>query len=152
MMRWLAGIAVLLPLLAGSTDRCPEPSYPDLKNCPFPADPSLVQGKLLGWLRVEVGQELIHTLTWCDPDADSAAVEIVAAPPGVQLVNRPKVSSYTLLWTPRAPGVASIVVRVTDKPISAKPQSSTGTILVQVVPRGQRLGLSPAPRGCGGQP
>jgi hypothetical protein len=152
MMRGLMGVIVLLPLLVGSASRCPEPNYPALKDCPFPVDPHLVQGRLLGWIRVEVGQELIHTLTWCDPEGDAATVEILAAPEGVQLVNRPKTFSYTLLWTPRVPGVSAIVVRVTDKPDAARPASSIGTVLVQAVPQGRRLGLSPAPRGCGGQP
>lgn len=149
-MRWLMGVIILLPLLVGGGNRCPEPKYPDLKHCPFAVDPDLVQGKLLGWLRVEVGREIIQTLTWCDPEDDSAQVEILAGPEGAQLVNRPRTSSYTLLWRPRAAGVAAIVVRVTDKPADAEPASSIGTILVQAVPRGQRLGLSPAPRGCGG--
>jgi hypothetical protein len=152
MMRGLTSVIILLPLLVGGGGRCPEPNYPDLKDCPFPVDPNLVRGKLLGWIRVEVGQELIHTWTWCDPDGDPATAEILAGPEGVQLVDRSKTSSYTLLWRPRVPGVAAIVVRVTDKPIDAEPRSSIGTVLVQAVPRGQRLGLSRGPRGCGGQP
>ncbi len=152
MARGLTSMIVLLPLLVGADSRCPEPNYPDLKDCPFPVDPNLVQGKLLGWLRVEVGQELIHTLTWCDPDGDPAEVELLVGPDGVQLVNRPKTSSYTLLWTPRVSGVAALVVRVTDKPVDAEPRSSVGTILVQAVPHGQRFGLSRGPGGCGGRP
>jgi hypothetical protein len=152
MTRGLTSVVVLLPLLVGAGSRCPEPHYPDLRDCPFSVDPTLVRGKLLGWIRVEVGQELIHTLTWCDPEGDLAEVEILAGPEGLQLVNRPKTSSYTLLWTPRVPGVTAIVVRVTDKPVGAEPGSNIGTLLVQAVPRGQRLGLSRGPRGCGGQP
>ncbi len=139
---------ILLPLLVGGNSRCPEPNYPELGDCPFEVDPNWVVGRFLGWLRVEVGQRLTHTRTWCDPEGDPATAEIVAGPEGVQLVNKPKVSSYTLLWTPREPTIAAIVIRVTDQPTHAQPQSATGTILVQVVPRGQKT----APKGCGSPP
>jgi len=147
-MRTLASVVILLPLLIGGTSRCPEPNYPDIEDCPFAVDPNLVVGQFLGWLGVEAGQRLTHTRTWCDPEGDPAAAEIVAGPAGVQLINKPKVASYTLLWTPRQPMIAAIVVRVTDQPSNAQPKSATGTLLVQVVPRGQRL----APKGCGAPP
>lgn len=148
MMRWLAGAAVVLPLLIGGNRPCPEPNYPDIRNCPFPVDPNLVVGKLLDWIRLEVGQELIHTRRWCDPESDPARAEIIAGPEGVQIINKPKISSYTLLWRPRQPMTAAIVVRVTDEPAHGEPKSADGTILIQVVPRGQR----PGPRLCGGPP
>ncbi len=146
--RTLASIVVLLPLLVGGSGPYQEPKYPNVEDCPFEVDPNLIVGRYLGWLRVEVGQRLTHTRTWFDPEGDPATAEIVAGPEGVQLVNRPKVSAYTLLWTPRQPGIAAIVVRVTDNPSNARPQSTTGTILVQVVPRGYK----PAPKGCGSPP
>jgi len=147
-MRWLVNVAVLLPLLVGGNTRCAAPEYPDIKSCPFPADPNLIQGALLGWIRLEVGQKLTHTRTWCDEEGDPANAELVSAPDGVRLINKSKVSSYTLLWTPTQPTTAAIVVRVTDKPPNRPPKSSTGTILVQVAPRGTHF----APKGCGGPP
>jgi hypothetical protein len=149
MMRWLTGVAVVLPLLIGGTRPCPEPNYPDIRSCPFPADPNLVVGKLLDCIHLEVGQKLIHTRTWCDPEGDPARAEIVSGPEGVQIVNKPQISSYTILWTPRQPMIAAIVVRVTDEPAHGQPKSADGTILVQVMPRGERR---PAPRLCGGPP
>jgi len=146
-MRWLIGMAVVLPLLVGGSGH-PEPGYPDIKNCPFEVDPNLVVGKFLGCIRLEVGQDLIRTFTWRDAEGDPAEAEILSAPKGVQLINKPRTSSYTLLWTPREPMTAAIVVRVTDKPLDARPQSETGTILIQVVARKPLL----APKGCGGQP
>jgi len=148
MMRWLVGAAVVLPLLVGGTRPCPEPNYPDLKDCPFPADPNLIAGKLLECIRLEVGQKLIHTRTWCDPEGDPARAEIVSGPRDVQLINKPRTFSYTILWTPRQPMTTAIVVRVTDEPAHGEPKSADGTILIQVAPRGQR----PAPRLCGGPP
>lgn len=147
-MRWLVNVVVLLPLLVGGNRRCPVPEYPDLESCPFPADPNLIQGVLLGWVRLDVGQKLTHTRTWCDEEGDPADAELVSAPDGVRLINKSKVSSYTLLWTPTQPTTAAIVVRVTDKPLDCPAKSNVGTILVQVVPRGAHL----APKGCGGPP
>ena len=145
-MRWLMSGIILLPLLLGGRPRCPEPSYPALEDCPFAVDPNLVVGTLLGWVRLEVGQRLTRTEKWCDEEGDPAEVEIVTAPDGVRLISKSKISSYTLLWTPTQPMTAAIVVRVTDKPLDREPKSSTGTILVQVVPRGTHF----APKGCGG--
>jgi len=147
-MRWLLCAMVLLPLLVGGGNPCPEPNRPDIKNCPFAADPNLVVGVLLDCVRLEVGQRFAYTRTWCDPEGDPADARIVSGPEGVQIVNRPKTGAYTLLWLPRAPMTTAIVVRLTDKPAHGEPKSATGTILVQVVPRGQRS----APRQCGGQP
>jgi hypothetical protein len=148
MVRWMSCVLVLAPLLVGAAAPCPEPNRPDIRACPFPVDSSLVVGTLLDWVRLEVGQKFTYTRTWCDPDGDPAEVEIVSGPEGVQIVNKPKTGAYTLLWLPRTPMTAAVVVRVTDKPAHGDPNSAIGTILVQVVPRGQR----PAPRQCGGQP
>jgi hypothetical protein len=148
MVRWLASAVVLLPLLIGGNSLCPEPNHPDPADCPFPVDPNLVVGTLLDWVRLEVGERFIYARTWCDPEGDPAEAEVVSGPAGVQIVNKPKISSYTLLWTPREPMTTAIVVRVTDRPIRGQPNSAVGTILIQVVPREQQ----PAPRLCGGQP
>jgi len=141
-------LVVVLPLLIGTNSPCPEPNYPSLEDCPFPVDPNLVNGKLLGWLRVEVGQQLAHTRTWCDPDGDSAVVEILDAPEGVTIINKPRIASYTLLWRPASPTITAIVVRITDSPITGQPESDVGTLLVQVVPATKQS----VPRLCGGQP
>ena len=160
-MRWLVSMVILLPLLVGGTPRRTEPNYPRLEDCPFPADPNLVVGKLLACVRVELGQPMIHTRTWHDPDGDPAQVKILNAPPGVRIVNRPRTGSYTILWTPTRLQTCAIVVQVTDQPTHGRPRSDTGTILIQVVPGGQHwapkreispLGSRPAPRGCGGPP
>ncbi|MEN6576628.1 MAG: hypothetical protein ABFD90_09815 [Phycisphaerales bacterium] len=139
---------ILLPLLVGGKTEVSAPNYPNLMDCPFEVDPNLVVGKLLGWVRVELGKELIHTRPWYDPNGDLARVEVVSGPAGVRIVNRPKTNSYTLFWTPKEVQTCAIVVRVTDAPRTGEPKSDTGTILVQVVPRGKHL----APRGCGGPP
>ena len=148
MARTLMGLVVVVPLLIGTNGPCPKPNYPAIENCPFPVDPNLVEGKLLGWLRVEVGKQLAHTRPWCDPDGDSAVVEILDAPEGVKIINKPRIASYTLLWRPARPTITAIVVRITDRPITGQPESDIGTLLVQVVPATK---LS-APRLCGGQP
>jgi len=148
MMRFLASLVLVLPLTVGTRGPCTEPNYPAIEDCPFPVDPNLVVGKLLAWVRLEAGEELIHTRTWCDPNGDPATVEIVDGPEGLRLVDRPKTQSYTLLWRPKGPGITAIVVRVTDKPSRRRPLSDTGTILVQVLPAGRRRTASP----CGGQP
>ncbi len=147
-MRWLASTMILLPLLVGSAAPHTEPNSLRLEDCPFAVDPNLVVGKLLAWVRVEVGRQWIHTRTWSDPEGDPAEVRILKGPPGVQIVNRPNVHSYTILWTPTQIMTTAIVVQATDRPARGQPASSVGTILVQVVPRGQR----PAPHGCGGPP
>jgi hypothetical protein len=139
---------ILLPLLVGGVPQRAEPNYPRLEDCPFPVDPNLVVGKLLACVRVELGQPMIHTRTWYDPDGDPAQVKILKGPEGARIINRPKTGSYTILWTPRQIMTTAIVVQVTDQPSHGRPKSDTGTILIQVVPRGQRL----APRGCGGPP
>lgn len=146
MARVLVGMVVLLPLLLGTKPPCPEPNRPPIADCPFAVDPNLVVGKLLGWVSIEVGQELAHTRRWCDPDGDSAVVEILHGPRGLELVNRPKTASYTLLWKPRRPMTATVVLRVTDKPAQGRAKSDTGTILVQVLPPRRRV----APGLCGG--
>ncbi len=147
-MRILAGVIVLLPLVIGSSEPCPEPNYPSVQECPFPIDPNLVTGKLLGWLRVEVGRALTDTRVWCDPDGDPAVVEVLSGPEGVKLVNRPKTGSYTILWTPRQPMTTALVLRVTDNPGRGEAKSDTGTILIQVLPPQSRRAAKP----CGGQP
>jgi hypothetical protein len=147
MIRWLASVAVVAPLLIGSSP-CPEPNTIDIRSCPFAADPSLVVGRLLDCVCLEIGQPFMQTRTWCDPEGDPARAEILAGPEGVQIIDRPKTSSYTLLWTPRQPMIAAIVIRVTDEPAHGEPKSADGTILIQVAPRGRR----PAPRLCGGPP
>jgi hypothetical protein len=147
-MRPIAGLLILLPLLVGGNAPGPDPNYSRIEDCPFKVDPNLVVGKLLGWVRIELGKELIHTRTWRDPNGDLAKVEIVSGPDGARIVNKPKTGSYTIFWTPRQIQTTAIVVRVTDDPRSGQPKSDTGTILVQVVPRGQRQG----PRGCGSPP
>lgn len=147
-MRWFVSMVILLPLLVGGVPQRAEPNYPRLEDCPFPVDPNLVVGKLLACLRVELGQPMIHTRTWYDPDGDPAQVKILKGPEGARIINRPKTGSYTILWTPRQIMTTAIVVQVTDQPAHGRPKSDTGTILIQVVPRGPRL----APRGCGGPP
>lgn len=147
-MRWLISVIILLPLLVGGSTPRPEPDYPRIEDCPFEVDPNLVVGKLLACVRIELGKELIHTRTWFDPNSDPAKVSIVSGPEGVQIVNKPKTGSYTIFWRPRQIQTTAIVVRVTDDPRSGEPKSDTGTILVQVVPRGQRI----APKGCGSPP
>ena len=148
MARTLMSLIVVLPLLIDTNGPCPEPDYPSLADCPFPVDPNLVEGKLLGWLQVKVGQQLTHTRTWCDPDGDSVTAEIVSGPEGVRLINKPRITSYTILWRPKHLTTAAIVVRVTDNPITGSPKSDVGTLLVQVVPKLKR---SPS-GGCGGRP
>jgi hypothetical protein len=150
-MRWMLALSILLSLLVGSNAPNPEPIYPRIEDCPFPADPNLVVGKLLGWVRVELGKELIHTRTWSDPNGDSARVEIVSGPDGARIVNKPRTGSYTIFWTPRQIMTTAIVVRVTDEPLTGPPLSDTGTILVQVVPRGQRTTVHQG-GGCGSPP
>jgi hypothetical protein len=147
-MRWILGLSILLPLLVGSNAPAPQSNYPRIEDCPFKVDPNRVVGKLLGWVRVELGKELIHTRTWHDPNGDPAKVEIVSGPEGVKLVNKPNIGSYTIFWTPSQIMTTAIVVRVTDDPQSGKPLSDTGTILVQVVPRGQRVATARG-GGCG---
>jgi len=149
-MRWILALSILLPLLVGSNIPAPQPNYPRIEDCPFPVDPNLVVGRLLGWMRVELGKEIIHTRTWSDPNGDLATVEIVSSPEGVKLVNKPKTGSYTIFWTPRQIMTTAIVVRVTDDPRSGKPKSDTGTILVQVVPPGRRAVSRGG--GCGSPP
>ena len=148
MMRWLTSTMMMLPLLLGSAAPRPEPNHPRLKDGPFAVDANLVEGKLLACVRAEVGRQMIHTRTWSDPEGDPATVKVLKAPKGVQLIDRPKTRSYTILWTPTRIETVAIVVQVTDQPAKGQPASSVGTILVQVVPHGQQ----PAPRGCGGPP
>jgi len=148
MTRKLLSLVVLLPLVVGTSGPSQEASYRRLEDCPFPADPNLVIGKLLGWVRVEVGQQLAHTRTWSDPDGDSSVIEILDGPDGVKLINKPRIHSYTLLWRPTSPMTTAIVIRITDKPIRGQAKSDTGTLLVQVVPAQKRA----TPRLCGGPP
>jgi len=147
-MRVLAGIMVLLPLLVSGGEARFVPEQRGVEECPFPFDQSLVEGRLLGWLQVEVGRPVAHTRTWSDPDGDAAVVEIVKGPPQATVINKPKINSYMLLWTPQEPMVTAIVVRVTDRPLTGEPKSDTGTILIQVLPRQRQR----APRLCGGPP
>jgi hypothetical protein len=147
-MRTLLSVVVLLPFLIGTSSSGPGSAAPALEDCPFEVDPNMVVGKLLGWTRIEVGQAWAHTRTWSDPDGDSASAEIVTGPEGIRLINKPRITSYTILWTPPHPMTTAVVVRVTDKPVTGKPQSQVGTLLVQVVPKMKRRGGSP----CGGLP
>jgi hypothetical protein len=147
-MRALMSMAILLPLLIGTSDPAPGSGVPAIENCPFEVDPNLVVGKLLGWARVEVGQQLAHTRTWSDPDGDSAFAEIVTGPEGTKLINKPRITAYTILWTPKHPMTTAIVVRLTDKPATGQPKSQVGTLLVQAVAPARRRGANP----CGGQP
>lgn len=147
-MRWITSMVVLLPLLVGGVPQPAGPNELRLEDCPFPVDPNLVVGKLLACVRVELGQPMIHTRPWHDPDGDPAVVTILHGPEGVRIVNRSRTGSYTILWTPRQIQTCAIVVQVTDQPAQGQPKSDVGTIVVQVVPRGSRL----TPRGCGGRP
>lgn len=148
MIRALAGVVVVFPLLVGMGSPSPEPNRPTVQDCPFEIDPDRIRGTFLGWLRVEMGQQLVHTRTWRDPDGDSARVELLEGPEGMQLYNKPKMNSYTLVWTPTRVELVAVVLRVTDDPRPGIPASSTGTILIQVVPPDRR-----AARGlCGGRP
>ncbi len=145
-MRTVGGILVLLPLLVGSGGVNTEADRQGVAACPFPYDPNLVEGRVLGWLQVKVGRSITHTRTWYDPDGDEAVAEIVEGPPHARLIYRPKVGSYTILWTPQEPETTAIVVRVTDKPPTGQPKTDTGTILIQVLPRRKHR----HPRLCGG--
>jgi hypothetical protein len=145
-MRVLASITILLPLLVGSGGPHPRTNAGSVAECPFSFDPSLVEGRLLGWLQVEVGRQIAHTRTWSDPDGDTAAVEIIKGPPHVTLVNKPKVNAYTLLWTLQEPMTTAIVLRITDRPQVGLPMTDTGTIVIQVLPRQRRAASSL----CGG--
>lgn len=148
MARVLTAAIVVLPLLLGGGLPSAEANRPAMEDCPFEFDPSLVVGQFLGWVRIEVGQTLEHTRTWSDPDSDPARAELLDGPDGMRLYNKPKLNSYTLLWTPKRPQVVAAVVRVTDEPRSGEPLSSTGTILIHVVAPARRT----APGACGGRP
>ena len=148
MARWLAGMVILMPLLIGSNPPGPKADSPYLGDCPFEVDPKLVVGRLLDCIQVELGEQFVHTRTWYDPDGDPAEVKLLDGPEGIQLINRPKVASYTILWKPTQLMTAAIVVEVTDEPRNGVPKSDTGTLLVQVVPRGRSV----ASGGCGGRP
>lgn len=73
---------------------------------------------------------------------------LLGGPEGMRLYNKPRIGSYTLVWTPKRAGVFAAVVRVTDQPRSGEPAGSTGTILIQVVTPAGRA----APGLCGGPP
>lgn len=148
MARVLAVAIVVLPLLLGGSSPCPEPNLPAIDDCPFAFDPNLVVGQFLGWVRIEAGRQLVHTRTWCDPDGDPARAELLDGPEGMQIYNKPKLRSYTLVWTPRQPQVVAAVVRVTDEPRLGDPAGSTGTVLIQAVSPDGRT----APGRCGGRP
>jgi len=148
MLRTLMSLMVVLPLLIGTNNPCPEPDYPHIEDCPFPVDPNMVKGKLLGWLQIEVGESLVHTRTWCDPDGDTVKVKIVEGPEGLKLINKPRITSYTLLWRPRQLTTTAIVLEATDDPVVGLPKSDVGTLLVQVVPPMKRSRSG----GCGGRP
>ncbi len=141
-------MAALLPLLVGGATQRAEPNCPKLEDCPFAVDPNLVVGKLLACLRVPLGQQMIHTRTWYDPEGDSVEVKTLKGLGGVQIVNGPKSGSYTILGTPRQVLIAALVVQATDQPAQNRPGTDTGTILVQVVPDRPRF----APHTCGGPP
>lgn len=147
-VRALAGIIFLLPLWLGASSPGETSRDVDAEACPFAFDPNLVEGKLLGWIVVEVGRSIKQTRTWSDPDGDDAMVEIVKGPRNALLVNHPKTSSYTIRWTPQRPQTTSIILRVTDNPSSGVPQSVTGTLLVQVTEPHRDM----PPRLCGGAP
>jgi hypothetical protein len=147
-MRIAAGILVILPLLVGGSPPATTLNSIGAAACPFAYDPNLVEGRLLGWLQVEVGRSITHTRTWYDADEDEGFAEIVKGPPRARLIYRPKVRSYTILWTPQEPQTTAVVVKVTDKPQTGVPKSDTGTILIQVLPHQRRQ----APRFCGGPP
>jgi len=146
-VRVLAVAIVVLPLLLRGAP-CPEVNLPAMEDCPFAFGPSLIVGQYLGWIRVEAGRQLVHTRTWCDPDDDPARAELLAGPDGMRLFNKPRISSYTLVWTPKRAGVFAAVVRVTDEPRSGEPAGSTGMILIQVAAPARRV----APGLCGGPP
>jgi hypothetical protein len=148
MARTLIAMIFLLPLLVGIDTTQPKRADSLPADCPFAVDPNLVVGRLLDCLCIELGQEFIHTRQWSDPDDDSARVEVLSGPEGLQIVNKPKTHSYTLLWTPQRPMTAAIVLRVTDRPTYGLPKSDTGTLLVQVLPPKRQS----APRLCGGPP
>jgi hypothetical protein len=148
MTRMAVSLVVVVPLLFGMNGSEPAIVHPDIADCPFPVDASLVEGTLLGWLQVEVGRQMAHTRTYSDPEGDSVKVEIIKGPEGATLINKPRIHSYTILWTPTHPTTTAIVVRATDNPVTGSPASSVGTILIQAVPASQRRGASP----CGGQP
>ena len=105
-------------------------------------NPEGVQGVTAGYGYVITGQ---GGGEWTVKITDGR-VEVLQGPEGLELINRPKTASYTLLWTPRHPMTTAIVLRVTDEPTLARPKSDTGTLLVQVVPRRKRF----APGLCGG--
>ena len=145
-MRALGGIVFLMPLVLGVGAASRALDEVSIETCPFPIDPNMVEGKLLGWIVIEAGRSITHTRTWHDPDGDEATVEIVKGPEHARIVNRSKIGSYTILWTPQQPQTTSIVVRATDKPRLGQPQSATGTLLIQVLPPRRILTRSP----CGG--
>jgi hypothetical protein len=148
MARILTATIFLLPLLVGLNAAPPERGDSLLADCPFPVDPNLIVGRLLDCLCIELGQDLIHTRQWSDPDDDSARVEVLSGPEGLRIINKPKTHSYTLLWTPQRPMTAAIVLRVTDRPTDSLPKSDTATLLVRVLPPKKRS----APRLCGSPP
>jgi hypothetical protein len=90
----------------------------------------------------------VHTRTWCDPDGDTVKVEIVRGPEGMKLINKPRITSYTLLWRPRQLTTTAVVLRATDNPTVGLPKSDVGTLLIQVVPPMKRARSG----GCGGRP
>lgn len=141
MIRVLAGTIIMLPLLLGGATTS-EPNVPAIEDCPFPVDPNLITGAFLGCLQVEVGPELVHTRTWSDPDGDSARVELLEAPEGMAIYNKPQLNSYTLVWTPTRSRIVPVVVRIADQPRAGKPAHATGTLLIQV--------LAPQRRTAGG--
>ncbi len=141
MIRALAGTIIVLPLLLGGATTS-EPNITAIEDCPFPVDPNLITGAFLGCLQIEAGREFVHTRTWSDPDGDSARVELLDAPEGMAIYNKPQLNSYTLLWTPARPGIVPVVLRITDQPRSGQPAGATGTLLIQVI--------SPQRRKAGG--
>lgn len=117
----------------------------DPNTSPYPIDPNLVTGKLLGTVRQRAGLDRVAKFAYGEPDGDEVTVALASAPAGMTITHDPNNMSYQLSWQPDAEGQYQVIVSVTDVPKAGLPQTNMGTIMWFVEPENR----SPYLLACG---
>lgn len=129
--------AVLLFLVMGglAATVCPPTTIVDPNSIDFEYDPNQVNYKLMCVVTTEAGEDVVKTITACDPDDDTVSFALQNEPVGMELFPGPGADQAQIAWT-AVEGIYYVDVFVVDHPpVGSQPLEDRATMIFKVSPK-----------------